>query len=114
MKWQVIKVAGHSIVYSKSKDRRITAEEVMEHIAELEAEVKDKVAGGIFGMSWLTERIAGLEADCADMAEDIMAEAAARHSDGRGGIHPALTRKYQRDISTASKYIKDKAVDDKS
>lgn len=55
-------------------------------------------------------RITELEADCAEMAEDVIAEAAAHHSDGHGGIHPALLHKYRRDISTASKYTKTNEV----
>lgn len=111
-------------------------EDIASRVVELQAAVKDKEDAGIFGIARLTERIdklekldsehqllaanrgltcteqrkriAKLEADCADMAEDIIAEAGARHSDGEGGIHPALMGKYRRDTSTARKYIKDK------
>lgn len=54
------------------------------------------------------KRIAELEADCADMAIDVIAEADQRYSDGEGGIHPALLSKYECSISTARKYAKAK------
>ena len=110
-------------------------EDIASKVVELQAVVKDKEEAGIFGMARLTERIAELEAklidwkcdelnritkgspriaeleaDCVDLAEDVIAEANYRHGDGEGGIHPALMGKYQRDTSTARKYIKDKEV----
>lgn len=78
-------------------------------IEDLHGQIKQQlIRSGVIRAKKQDERIAKLEADCADMAEDVIAEAGARHSDGEGGIHPALTGKYRRDTSTARKYIKDK------
>lgn len=50
-------------------------------------------------------RIAELERDCADMAEDVFVQAFHDYGDGKGGIHPALRGKFERDIETARKYL---------
>lgn len=63
--WQVIKVAGHSIVYSKQLDRRITAEEVIERIVELKAACIRKNKDGASAYQWgyaQAKRIVELEA----------------------------------------------------
>lgn len=84
--------------------------EPMDEMAQRNRSLQVKLRDCDKVMANLRQYIAELEADCADMAESIVIEAAARHSDGHGSIHPALLANYQRDTSTAHKYTKTNRV----
>lgn len=75
-----------------------------EHKADWPLDTKAAIAVVKNALESRDQRIAALEADCRDMAEDVLTYAKEQYGDGDGGIHPALHHRWRRDTETARKY----------